>query len=128
MPRIIHFELPADDPERASRFYADVFGWTVHKWDGPADYWLLTTGPDDKPGINGGIMRANPGFPAKTPINTLDVPSVDEYAQKIESAGGKVVVPKMPIPGIGYLAYCQDTEGILFGIMQPDPTASGEAA
>jgi predicted enzyme related to lactoylglutathione lyase len=124
MPRVIHFELPADDPERACRFYADVFGWTAHKWDGPADYWLLQTGEDDKPGINGGIMRTMSEFPARTPINAIDVPSVDEYAARVEAAGGKIVVPKLTLPGIGYLAYGLDTEGVLFGIMQSDPTVT----
>ena len=62
MPRVVHFELNADDPERASRFYQQVFGWQIRKWDGPVDYWLIMTGPDDEPGINGALMkRSEPG-------------------------------------------------------------------
>lgn len=123
MPRICHFELPVEDPERASRFYSQVFGWTIQKWDGPMEYWLVTTGPDDAPGINGGLLRQSPDFPEKTPVNHIDVPSMEEYVTKIEAAGGCVVAPKMAIPGVGYLAYCKDTEGILFGIFQEDHEA-----
>jgi uncharacterized protein len=124
MPRVIHFELSAEDPERAAKFYSDVFGWQAQKWDGPHEYWLLLTGDESKPGINGGLMRQIPEFPARTPINTLDVDSLDEYVAKVESAGGKIVVPKMAVPTIGWLAYAQDTEGTLFGMMQSDPAAA----
>ena len=120
MPRVVHFELSADDPERATKFYSEVFGWQINKWDGPEDYWLVTTGDAGTPGIDGAIMRRMPGA---TVINTLDVPSVDEYVAKITAAGGTVVAPKMAIPGIGYFAYCNDTEGNTFGIMQSDTAA-----
>ncbi len=121
MSRVVHFEVMAEDPERAVQFYKSVFGWEINKWDGPQDYWLVMTGPDDAPGgINGGIGQSQ--GPAMT-VNTIDVPSVDEMAEKVVKNGGKVVVPKMAIPGIGYLVYCQDTEGIVFGLMQADPEA-----
>jgi predicted enzyme related to lactoylglutathione lyase len=121
MLRIVHFEINVDDPERAVKFYQEVFGWKIKKWEGPMDYWLVTTGPDDQPGINGGIMKRED--PQATTYNTVDVPSVDEFAKKIAQNGGKVVVPKMAVPGVGYMAYCTDTEGNVFGIMQEDPTA-----
>jgi predicted enzyme related to lactoylglutathione lyase len=120
MPRVVHFEISADDPQRAADFYARVFGWKVHKWDGPQDYWLVQTGEASEPGINGGL------FKRKGPVgwvNTIQVGSVDEFAAKVEASGGKVVVPKMAIPGIGWLVYCHDTEGSVFGMMHPDPTA-----
>jgi len=121
MPRIVHFEINSDDPERAVKFYQKVFGWKIEKWNGPVDYWLVTTGPKDQPGINGGIMkRINP---QASTYNTVDVPSVDEFTKKIVESGGKVVVPKMAVPGVGYMAYCADTEGNVFGIMQEDPEA-----
>lgn len=123
MPRVIHFELPAEDPQRAAKFYADVFGWQIQQWGGE-DYWLVMTGDKDKPGIDGGMMRQCEQFPARTPINVLDVDSVDEYSSKIEAAGGKILMPKMPVPTVGWLAYAQDTEGVIFGIMQPDPNAA----
>src|SRR5574337_556893 len=121
MHRVIHFELGVQDPERAIQFYEKVFGWKVLRWEGPQTYWLMTTGPEDRPGINGGLMRHRDGMPRT--VNTIEVPSVDEFAEKVTRGGGKVVAPKMVIPGIGYQAYCEDTEGILFGIHQPDPSA-----
>lgn len=121
MHRVIHFEMSADDPERACAFYEKVFGWKVQRWGGPQTYWLITTGPADQPGINGGVMRRGEGMPAT--VNTIGVPSVDEFVEKVKRSGGKVVHPKMTIPGVGYQAYCQDTEGNLFGIHQSDPSA-----
>jgi predicted enzyme related to lactoylglutathione lyase len=112
----------ADQPERAVKFYADVFGWKAQKWDSPEDYWLITTGDDDQPGINGGLMKRPD--PSASTVNSIDVPSVDDFATKIAKNGGKAVVPKMAIPGVGYLAYCQDTEGNTFGIFQTDESAS----
>jgi predicted enzyme related to lactoylglutathione lyase len=121
MPRAVHFEIHADDVQRAAEFYLATFGWKVDKWDGPAEYWLLTTGDDSQPGINGGLMKRMD--PSGRVYNSIDVPSVDEYSSKVEEYGGKLVLPKMPIPGVGYLAYCQDTEGNIFGIVQFDKTA-----
>jgi hypothetical protein len=120
MPRVVHFEIPADDPERAVKFYEKVFNWSISKWGGPVDYWLASTGPDDVPGINGAIT---PRMDSGVTTNTIDVPSVDEFTTKILEAGGSVVMPKRPVPGIGYLAYCEDTEGNVFGIMEMDPSA-----
>ncbi len=119
--RVIHFELTAQDPERAVGFYEKVFGWKTQRWDGPQTYWLVTTGPQDKPGINGGVMRRIEGFPGT--VNTIGVPSVDEFVEKVKQNGGKVVRPKIAIPGVGYQAYCLDTEGNLLGIHQSDPSA-----
>ena len=120
MPRPIHFEIPADQPERAIAFYQKVFGWRFQKWDGPIPYWLVQTG-EAGPGIDGGLHpRAHPG---QGPVNTIDVGSCDEYLGKVASAGGTTVVPKMAIPGVGWLAYCADPEGNTFGIMEAEPRA-----
>ncbi|HEY6188857.1 MAG TPA: VOC family protein [Pyrinomonadaceae bacterium] len=116
MPRVVHFEVSADDPDRASQFYKQVFGWHIEKWGGPKDYWLISTGADDRPGINGGIFKRE--GPVNY-VNTIDVPSVDEFVAKITEHGGKEVVPRTTIPGVGDLVYCQDTEGNVFGILQP---------
>jgi|SRR5215469_8913984 len=121
MSRVIHFEIPADDPERAANFYRKAFGWKIEKWPGPMEYWLVTTGADGTPGINGGLTRKQGPITATT--NTVDVASVDAAVNAVQSAGGKVLVPKMPIPTIGYLAYCQDPEGNVFGLLQPDANA-----
>jgi len=123
MYRIVHFDLQADDPERALAFYGDVFGWRSEKWDGaPVDYWLITTGPENEPGINGGLAPRRQGTPPT--VNTVEVPSVDEFIGKIESAGGKALSAKMAIPGVGYMVHCLDTEGNAFGIFQNDPSAA----
>lgn len=121
MKRVVHFDISADNPERAVKFYTDVFGWKIQKWDGPMDYWLVTTGPDDEPGINGGIAARK--APSETTTNTIDVPSVDAFVGKITEAGGKVIMPKAPIQGVGYFAVCLDTEGNPFGIMEEDQEA-----
>ena len=121
MPRVVHFEINADDPQRAAHFYTKVFGWNIQKWDGPMDYWLVMTGESAEPGIDGGIMQRE--NPRATTVNTVDVPSVDDFIKKVKSNGGKVLVPKMAVPGVGYMAYCQDTEGNSFGLMENDPEA-----
>jgi uncharacterized protein len=123
MPRVIHFEIGADEAERALSFYRDVFGWHAQKWEGSEDFWLLVTG-DEGPGINGGLYRRHEGMSFNAHVNTIDVPSVEEYLARVESAGGKAVTKKITLPGVGYLAYCQDTEGNTFGIMQADSTAA----
>jgi predicted enzyme related to lactoylglutathione lyase len=122
MGRLVHFEIPAADPNRAVEFYKKVFGWKIEKWPGLMDYWLVMTGAEGTPGINGGVLKKD-GGPLKATTNTVDVESVDNAIAAISGAGGKAVVPKMPIPGVGYLAYCEDTEGNLFGIMQADKNA-----
>jgi uncharacterized protein len=119
MSRVVHFEISADEPQRALDFYTKVFDWQTQKWDGPHDYWLLHTG--EGAGINGGLMKRQPEFPGI--VNTIEVSSVDEFSEKVTANGGKIVVPKMPIPGVGQLAYCADTEGNIFGIMEADPAA-----
>jgi predicted enzyme related to lactoylglutathione lyase len=120
MPGIVHFEINADDPKRAVKFYEKVFGWKISTWEGPVNYWLVSTGSNDKPGVNGAIMeRMEKG----TTTIFVDVPSVDEFLQKIVQAGGKALTEKTAIPGVGYSAYCMDTEENLFGIFQGDPSA-----
>lgn len=126
MPRVIHFEIVTDNPERAMKFYKEVFGWEFNKWDGPQDYWLVKTGEDSQPGINGGLTpktNQGSGNTGGRITNSIDVPSIDEFSNKISMEGGKVLSPKMPIPGVGYLAICEDTEGISFGIIQYDRNA-----
>jgi predicted enzyme related to lactoylglutathione lyase len=122
MPRVIHFDIAADDPLRAKTFYEQVFGWKIDKWDGPMDYWLITTGPSEEAGIDGGLgKRSEPGSGTE---NTIGVDSVDDYLARITAHGGKVIRPKAAVPGVGWLAYCEDSEGNRFGLMQNDPTAA----
>jgi predicted enzyme related to lactoylglutathione lyase len=117
----VHFEIEAEKPERAIKFYAEVFGWKAEKWKGPIEYWLITTGKDDEPGINGGLSKRTTAQPST--VNTIDVLSVDEYVKKVERSGGSIVRPKRAVPGVGWMAYCKDPEGNLFGIMEDDPAA-----
>jgi uncharacterized protein len=127
MPRVIHFEIHAGNPTRAIAFYEKVFGWTFQKWEGPMEYWLVTTGPDAQPGINGGLMQRQGEIDGQAVIAyvcTIDVAAVDDSVKTIEANGGQIVVPKMPIPGLGWLVYCKDTEGNIFGIMQSDASAA----
>src|SRR4026207_2548925 len=98
MARVVHFELCADDPERAVKFYEDVFGWQIQKWDGPQDYWLITTGEPSTSGIDGALMRREPGM---STIDTIGVDSVDDAVARITARGGTVAAPKMAIPGVG---------------------------
>jgi len=121
MPRVIHFEIPADDPARAVAFYERVFGWTIRKWEGPMEYWLVKTGPDEKPGIDGGLMRRQ--HPGASTVNVVDVESVDRTLEEVTKAGGRMVSPKMAVPGVGWTAYGTDPEGNVFGMMQTDPEA-----
>ena len=126
MPRVVHFEIHAGDPERAISFYQNLFDWSFQKWDGPMPYWMVITGPDDQPGINGGLLPRQGAIDGQAVIAyvcTVDVTDVDGLAKKAESSGGQVVVPKMPIPGVGYLVYCKDTEGNIFGMLQAAPDA-----
>jgi hypothetical protein len=122
MPRVIHFEMYTDDPERVRKFYQEVFGWQFNKWTGPQEYWLVTTGGEGEPGINGGMMRPRPGQNPGT-INTIGVPSLDQFIKKIEQQGGTICVPKMAIAGVGWLAYAQDPAGNVFGVLEPDTNA-----
>jgi predicted enzyme related to lactoylglutathione lyase len=127
MSRVVHFEVHAEDPERAIRFYAAVLGWSFTQWGGPQDYWLITTGPADQPGIDGGMVRRQGAIDGQAVIAfvcTVAVASVDDTLAKALENGGTLALPKMAIPGVGWLAYAKDTEGNIFGMMQNDPSAS----
>jgi len=126
MPRPVHFEIPAENPQRAIDFYSKVFGWKFRKWDGPMDYWLIKTGPDGQPGINGGMVRRQgliDGQAVIAYVCTIDVANLDQQIKDVGNKGGQIVLPKMPIPGLGWLAYGKDREGNIFGMMQSDKTA-----
>ena len=120
MPRISHFDIPVDNPERAQKFYRDVFGWEFEKWDGPMDYWMAKTGTE-QPGIDGGMSKRMPGQMGMT--NTLNVSSVDDFSKKITENGGHLLIPKMAILKVGWFAQCTDTEGNMFGIFEDDNSA-----
>jgi uncharacterized protein len=125
MPRPVHFEIHASDPERAITFYRTVFEWSFERW-GTNPYWLISTG--DGPGIDGGLVpRQGPAPVDDAPVNaypnTMDVADLDQTTRAVEQAGGSVVVPRCAIPGIGWLAYCKDSEGNIFGVLENDDSA-----
>ena len=121
MARLVHFEMNVKDIQKTISFYEDVFGWQFKKWDGPMDYWLIMTGDENEPGIDGGLGYAEEDFPKV--VNTIDVDDIDKIVEKIESKGGQIVSPKHAVPGVGWLAYFKDSEGVMSGIMQNDPNA-----
>jgi predicted enzyme related to lactoylglutathione lyase len=121
MSRVIHFEIPAQDPGKIAAFYREVFGWEINKWEGDQPYWLVKTGEEGTPGINGGLFK--PQEPLTGVINTVDVQDIDALLNKVIANGGQVIMEKGAVPGVGWLAYCKDVEGTTFGMMQADPNA-----
>jgi predicted enzyme related to lactoylglutathione lyase len=119
MTRPVHFEILAEDPEKVATFYRRVLGWEIASWgQGEQSYWLVDTGPEDAPGINGGIMHQE--LPQAV-INTMEVASLADTLDKVKAAGGKIVHGPNEVTGVGMHAYCADPEGILFGLMEPLP-------
>lgn len=134
MNRVVHFEIHAEDMERAKKFYSSVFGWEMQQMGGEyGNYVVLMTGPGPesigKPltvetiGINGGMMKANAPRPPKgvgpnSFVSIIGVTNIDQMMQKIEAAGGVPHTDKMDVPSVGQLRYYEDTEGNLFGIIQ----------
>jgi predicted enzyme related to lactoylglutathione lyase len=129
MNRPTHFEIQAENPERAIGFYQKLFGWEFTSWaGGGSPYWLIKTG-EGEPGIDGGLMPRQGGSPPPNApmiayVCTMMVDSVDGMLARALSLGGSVAVPKMPIPGMGWLVYAKDTEGNVFGMMQADEKAA----
>ena len=129
MNRPVHFEIHADDCDRAEKFYTELFGWQFKKWEGsPTDYRMIVTGDKESQGINGGLLKrmgATPsmGAAVNAYVCTMDVTHIDEMHAKAIALGGSEALPKMPIPGMGWLSYCKDQEGNIFGLMQPDSSA-----
>ena len=125
MPRVVHFEIHADDPERAIRFYHSVFGWTFTPFEA-FEYWLVSTGEPSQPGIDGGLIRrklAVDGAAVIAFVCTVAVEDLDRYLMRVTTSGGTVVVAKTAVPGVGWLAHCKDPECNVFGMMQPDAHA-----
>jgi predicted enzyme related to lactoylglutathione lyase len=124
-PRVVHFEIYAKDVPRAKKFYEDVFGWKIERSESSMEYWNIITGKQYESGIDGGLIKRQGKEPgADTPISTyvctIDVPDIDEYLNKVQKHGGKVTMEKSPIRGVGWYAYCLDTERNIFGVMQQD--------
>jgi predicted enzyme related to lactoylglutathione lyase len=123
--RVVHFDVYADDVQRASAFYQHVFGWSIAKVEG-MDYWLIKTG-EEEPGIDGGLSKRERPTQGSVPqfgfTCTVDVEDVQAAFAAAVAAGGSAVHQPGPVPGVGYLAYVRDTEGNHLGLMQRDPDA-----
>lgn len=117
---IVWFEIPADNPERAKKFYGELFGWKIEKFSGMTDYWHIDTGGgDDTP--DGGLMaRQHPEQPI---TNYVAVASVDESAAKVQQLGGKICKPKTAVPQMGFFVICQDTENNTFALWEMNDKA-----
>ena len=128
MGKVVHFEIPADDIDRAKNFYGSIFGWdlqTVPMAGG--EYTTVITTPVDEqtrmptePGaINGGMMQRDENTPA--PVITIDVDSIEQVLTQIVESGGTTVTPRTPIPGMGAFAYFKDSEGNVVGLYESTP-------
>lgn len=128
MSRAVHFEIHASNPQALIDFYSNLFGWSFSKFP-TGEYWMINTGPDSQPGINGGLLPRpgpKPG-PMASPnafVITVDVDELDSSLAKAQDAGAVLCVPKMAIPGIGWLVYVKDPDGNIFGMMEMDGSAT----
>jgi uncharacterized protein len=126
MARPVHFEIHATDPEQARNFYEAVFGWKFSRW-GEIPYWVISTG--EGVGIDGGLTprqgpRPADDAPVGSFVNTIDVGDLDATVEAVTRNGGTVALEKHAVPTVGWLAYCKDPDGNLFGMMQSDPAAA----
>ena len=121
VPKVVHFEINADDPIRAKKFYEDVFNWKIEKWEGPMEYWTIDAGDEDEEGISGGLQKREQ--PEDQIFNYIKVSSVDEFSKKIEESGGSLASPKIVVQGVGNFYMFTDTEGNKLGIMQEEDSA-----
>jgi predicted enzyme related to lactoylglutathione lyase len=117
----VHFEIPADDPEKLGKFYKDLFGWKIEKYPGPMEYWMVETAPEGK-GVNGGMMKRQ--MPQQQICVYFSVESVDQFAKKIKDLGGQIVFDKHAVPKMGYFAVALDPQHNAFAIWEMDPSAA----
>jgi predicted enzyme related to lactoylglutathione lyase len=118
---IVWFEIPADDLGRAKTFYGELFGWKLQQFPGPIEYWHIDTGGPDASPDGGLLKRQNPGHRGIT--NYIAVASVEAASEKVQKLGGKLCMPKHPVPGMGYFAICQDPEENIFAVWEKDESA-----
>lgn len=127
MNRVTHFEVQADDIERAKKFYQEALGWKIEQWmkkeEGGMDYWGLMTGKEGERGINGGLYERPKDDKDKFYLYdcTVEVDDLDKVIEAVKKAGGTITKEKDMIPGVGWFAGAKDTEGNRFGLMQPIP-------
>lgn len=127
--RVVHFEVPADDQDRARNFYSSAFGWKLNPMP-EMDYTTVVTTSTDEQGmpsepgaINGGLFGRYGEL--TNPVITVDVDDIDATLEKIGTLGGTTVTPKQEIPDMGFYAYFRDSEGNLMGLWQNPPSSAG---
>ena len=122
MASIVWVEVPADNVERAKKFYGELFGWKIEKMpgSGPMEYWHIDTGGGDDT-LDGGMMKRRDLKQAIT--NYISVASVDESAAKVKKLGGKILMRKTAVPKMGYFVVCQDTENNVFALWEMNESA-----
>ena len=108
--------------KKTIEFYEKIFGWKFQNWGGPVDYWLIKTGDDSEPGIDGGLSPKGENAALNCP--TIDVKDIDKTMEMVKESGGKLITPKMPVLKVGWLFYFEDPEGNMFSVMQEDPNAA----
>ena len=120
--RVVHFEIPFDDGDRARSFYKEAFGWQLQEMPG-MDYTLVTSGPSTEQGptepgfINGGMLSRETSA-AKGPVVVVDVESIDAALERIGRLGGTTVVGRTPVGDMGFSAYVRDPEGNVIGLWE----------
>jgi predicted enzyme related to lactoylglutathione lyase len=121
MPRMMHFEIAAQDVEKLQHFYTKTFDWKFRKIRAPIEYWKIRTGDGSEPGIDGGIFRKSPLMGAH---NVIGVHVLEDYTTLIKKNGGSIIVPRIRIPGIGRIAVFRDPEGNEFGLLEAEEEES----
>lgn len=121
MSKVVHFEIPVDDPERAAAFYRGALGWEISGF-GDQPYWLVRAGADDERGADGALIGR--GEVHQSPVLIAGVGDIDDALRRVEQGGGRVVQGKLPVPGVGWSAYIVDSEGNTIGLFQDDAAAA----
>jgi predicted enzyme related to lactoylglutathione lyase len=121
MPKIVHFEIPVDDPQRAAAFYRDALGWEITRF-GEEPYWLVRAGTDEEPGADGALVSREELH--QSPVVIAGVADIDDALSRVQKCGGQTIQGKLPIPGMGWSAYIRDPEGNTIGFFQPDMNAA----
>lgn len=121
MAKVVHFEIPVDDPERAVAFYRDALGWDITHF-GEEPYWLVRAGEPDEPGADGALIGRSDLH--RVPVLVVGVTDLDDALDRVRKAGGKVAQGRLAVPGVGWSAYVVDPEGNTIGLFQPDDGAA----
>jgi uncharacterized protein len=120
-----YFDLTVQDVGQARAFFEKVLGWRFERFDMPYEYFRITTGPNNEPGIDGGV-----GAVKDAPLSegrpmtqiTIAVSNLEDVLALVLEAGGSIVEPKAPIPSVGWYATCAEPGGLKFGLIQADPS------